>query len=126
MIVHNGQYNHDVHDLVAVAPVVKQAWAKALWDLNDVDQTSQNCQEVHNHKKTHGVRTAHATAEHSKQEKAEAEKDLPDKGSEAQDVGAGRRGTVDPISRQHYVGQQGGLLHGWVAQEGDVNNRECA
>lgn len=62
-----------MHDLVAVAPVVKQAWAEALWDLNDVDKTSKKSQGIHDHKETHGVRTAHTTAVHPKQEQAEAE-----------------------------------------------------
>lgn len=87
-----------MHYLVAVAPVVKQAWAEALRDLDDVDQASQYSQRVHDDKEAQGAWAAHPAAVHSEQEEAEAEHSLPDKGLQAQDVGAGRCGTVDPVS----------------------------
>lgn len=37
-----------MHDLVTVAPVVKESWDEALWDLDNVDDSSQYGQGVHN------------------------------------------------------------------------------
>ena len=122
MQVDDGANHHDMHYLVAVAPVVKQARAEALGDLDDVDQSSQYSQRVHDDKEAQGVGAAHPAAVHSEQEEAEAEQSLPDEGLQAQDVGAGRGGTVDAIGRQEDVGQQGSLLYDGVAQEGDVND----
>lgn len=107
---------------MAVAPVVKEARAEALWDLNDIDHTSQNSQGVHDDEETHGVRAAHTTAVQPKQEEANAKQDLPNEGPEPQDVGARCSGAVDPISWQQNVHQQGGLLQVGVAQEGDVDD----
>lgn len=86
-----------MHYLVAVAPVVKQAWAEALGDLDDVDQSPEHGQRVHDDKEAQGVGAAHPAAVHSEQEEAEAEQSLPDESSQAQDVGAGRGGAVDPV-----------------------------
>lgn len=86
-----------MHYLVAVAPIVKQARAEALRDLDDVDQTSQYSQRVHDDKEAQGVWAAHPTAIHPVQEEAEAEKGLPDKCLQAQDVSAGCSGTVDAV-----------------------------
>lgn len=97
MQVYDGADNHDVHYLVAVAPVIKQARAKALGDLYDVHQSSQYGQRVHDDKKTQRVRAADATAVHPEQEEAEAKQSLPDESSQAQNVGACRGGAVDPV-----------------------------
>lgn len=96
--VDNRANDHDMHYLVAIAPVVKQAWDEALRDLDDVDHPTQYSQRVHDHKQTQGVWAAHAAAVDPEQEEAEAEQSLPDEGSQAQDVGAGRGGTVDPVN----------------------------
>lgn len=69
--------HHDVHYLVAVAPVVKPTWDKAFRNLGDVHQPSQDSQRVHDDKESQGVWAAHPTAKHPEQEKAEAEQALP-------------------------------------------------
>lgn len=45
--VKDGAHHQHVHDLVAVAPVVKKAWTKALRDACDVDEPAQHGQRVH-------------------------------------------------------------------------------
>lgn len=77
MQVDNWADNHDVHYLVAVAPVVKQAWDEALRDLDDVHQPSQYSQTVHSEEEAQGVRAPHPTAIHPEQEEAEAKQSLP-------------------------------------------------
>lgn len=91
--------NHDVHYLVAVAPVVKPTWDKAFRDLGDVHQPSQNSQRIHDDKKTQGGWAAHSTAKHPEQEEDEAEQALPYECPQPQDVCVGCGGTVDSISR---------------------------
>lgn len=81
MQVDDSTDDHDVHYLVAVAPVVKPTWNKAFRNLGDVHQPSQNSQTVHDDKESQGVRAAHSTAKHPEQEKAEAEQALPHKRS---------------------------------------------
>lgn len=120
MQVDNGADDHDVHDLVAVAPVVKQARAEALGDLDDVHQPSQYGQSVHDDEEAHGARTARPVSVNPEQEEDEAEQRLPNERSQPQDVGVGRGGTVDPIGWEDDVDQQGGALQGGVAEEGDV------
>lgn len=125
MQVDNWANNHDMHNLVAVAPVVKQARDEALRDLDDVDQTSQYSQRVHDDKEAQGAWTSHPAAVHPEQEEAEAEQGLPDECSQAQDVGAGRGGAVDAVGWQEDIGQQGRLSHGRVAKKGDVDDGKC-
>lgn len=97
MQVDNGADHHDVHDLVAVAPVVKQAGAEALGDLDDVDQPSQYSQTVHDDEEPQGVWAARPVTVNPEQEEAEAEQCLPDKSPKSQEVGVGRGGAVDPV-----------------------------
>lgn len=120
MQVDDGADDHDVHYLVAVAPVIKQARAEALRDLDDVHQSSQYSQSVHDDEETHGVGTAHPVSVHPEQEEDEAEHRLPNERSQSQDVGVGRGGAVDPVGWEDDVDQQGGPLQGGVTQEGDV------
>lgn len=115
-----------MHYLVAVAPVVKQARAEALRDLDDVHQSSHHSQGVHDDKEAQGVWAAHPAAIHPEEEEAEAKQSLPEEGSQAQDVSAGCGGAVDPIGWQEDVGQQGKLLRDRVAKEGDVNDGKCS
>lgn len=115
-----------MHYLVAVAPVVKQAWTEALRDLDDVHQPPYHSQGVHDDEEAQRVGAAHPAAEHPEEEEAEAEQGLPDEGSQAQDVSAGCGGTVDPVGWQEDVGQQGKLLHERVAEQGDVNDGKCS
>lgn len=86
-----------MHDLVAVAPVVKEAWDEALRDLDYVDQPSYNSQTVHDDKEAQGVWAAHPAAVHPEQEEAEAEQALPDESSQAVNVRTGRGGIVDAV-----------------------------
>lgn len=111
-----------MHNLVAVAPVVKQAWAESFRDLNDIDQPSQNSQRVHDDKEAQWVRAAHSAAVHPEKEEAEAEQGLPDKSPEAQNVSAGCSSAVNAIGWQDDVGQQGSLLHSWIAKKGNVDD----
>lgn len=90
--------NHDVHYLVAVAPVVKPTWDEALGNLNDVDQPPQDSQRVHDDEEAQGLWAAHPAAKNPEQEEADAEQALPHEGSQPQDVGAGCGGAVDSIS----------------------------
>lgn len=124
MQVDDSTNHHDVHDLVAVAPVVKESRDEALGDLDNVDQSSQNGQGVHDDEEAQRVGAAHPAAEHPEQEEAEAEQGLPHKGPQAQDVGASRGGAVDAVGRQEDVGEQGGPPYGRVAEEGDVDDGE--
>lgn len=114
-----------MHYLVAVAPVVKQAWAKALRDLDNVDQPSQYSQWVHDDKETQGVWAAHPTTVHPEQEEGEAEQGLPEESSQAQDVGPGCGCTVDTVGWQEDVGQQGSLSHDRVAKKSYVDDGKC-
>lgn len=97
--------DHNMHYLVAVAPVVKPARDEAFGNLGDVHQPSQNSQGVHNDKEAQGVRAAHPVAKYPKQKEAEAEEGLPHKSPQAPDVGSGCGGGVDAVSRQENVGQ---------------------
>lgn len=117
--------NHDVHYLVAVAPVVKTTWDKAFRNLSDVHQPSQNSQRIHDGEEPQGGWAAHPTAKHPEQEEAEAKQALPYERSQPQDVCAGCGGTVDSISRQENIGQECNLLQGGVAQQRDVDDGEC-
>lgn len=105
-----------MHYLVAVAPVVEAARDEALRNLDDVDQPSQHSQGVHDEEEAQGAGAAHSAAKHPEQKEAEAEHGLPDEGPQPQDVGAGCSGTVDAISGQEDVGQQGSPSHGRVAE----------
>lgn len=118
--------HHDVHDLVAVAPVVKESRHKALRDLDNVDQSSQYGQRVHDDEEAQRVGAAHPAAKHPEEEEAEAEQRLPHEGPQPQDVGAGSGGAVDPVGRQQDVGEQGGPPDGRVAEEGDVDDGESS
>lgn len=122
--VDNGAHHHDMHYLVAVAPVVKQAGDEALGDLDDVDQPPHYSQSVHDDKETQWVRAAHPAAEHPEQEEQEAEHGLPEEGLQAQDVGAGRGGAVDAVRWQEGVSQQSSLSQEGVAEQGDVDDGE--
>lgn len=126
MQVDNRTNNHDMHYLVAVAPVVKPARDEALGDLDDVDHPSHYSQRVHDDKEAQGVGAAHPAAEHPEQEEAEAEQGLPGERSQPQDVSAGRGGTVDAVGWQEHVGQQGSQSRYWVAKKGDVDDGKCA
>lgn len=70
-----------MHDLVTVAPVVKESWDEALWDLDNVDDSSQYGQGVHNDEEAQWVGAAHPTAKHPEEEQAEAKQGLPHKGA---------------------------------------------
>lgn len=124
MQVDNSTNHHDVHDLVAVAPVVKESWDKALRDLDNVDHSSQYGQGVHDDEEAQRVGAAHPAAKHPEEEEAEAEQCLPHEGPQSQDVGASGGGAVDTVGRQEDVGEQGGPPYGWVAEEGDVDDGE--
>lgn len=120
--VDDGADHHDMHDLVAVPPVVEQAGAETLGDLDHIDQPAQHSQGVHDDEEPQRVGASHAVAINPEQEEADAEQGLPDKRPQAQEVCVGRGGAVDPVGWQEDVGQHGGLLDGRVAQEGDVND----
>lgn len=45
--VENGAYHQYMHDLVAVAPVVKEARAETLRNACDVDDPAQHGQHIH-------------------------------------------------------------------------------
>lgn len=126
MQVDNGADHQDVHDLVAVAPVVEQAGAEALGDLDYVDQSPEHGQSVHDQEEAEGLGAAHPAPEHPEQEEAEAEQALPDESPQTQEVSVGRGGTVDPVGRQEDVGQQGSLLDRGIAEEGDVDDGESS
>ncbi len=125
MQVDNCADNHDVHYLVAVAPVVKQTRDEAFRDLYDVDHSSQDSQWVHDDEEAQGVWAAHPAAIDPEQKEAEAEQALPDESSQAQDVSASCGGTVDTVDWQEDVGQQGSLSHDRVAKKGDVDDGKC-
>lgn len=125
MQVDNWANHHDMHYLVAVAPVVKQAGNEALRDLDDVDQPTHYSQSVHDDKEAQGVWAAHPAAQHPEQEEAKAEQSLPDESLQAQNVSTGRGGTVDAVGWQEDVDQQGSLSCGWVAKKGDVDDGKC-
>lgn len=109
-----------MHYLVAVAPVVKQAWAKSLWNLDDVHQSTQHSKSIHDDEEAQGVGTADPVSVNPEQEEAEAEQSLPGERLQPPDVCAGCGGVVDAVGREEDVGQQGGLLHGRVAEKGNV------
>lgn len=45
--VKDGANHQNMHDLVAVAPVIKEARAEALRDARDVDDPAQHGQRIH-------------------------------------------------------------------------------
>lgn len=126
MQVYNCANDHDVHYLVAVAPVVEAAWDEALGDLYDVDHPSQDGQRVHDDEEAQGVGAAHPAAIHPEEEEAESEQELPEEGSQAEDISASRGGAVDAVGRQEDVGQQGSVTGDGVAEEGDVDDGESS
>lgn len=97
MQVDNCTNYHDVHDLVAVAPVVEESWNEALRDLDNVDHSSQYGQRVHDDEEAQGVGAAHAAAKHPEQEEAEAKQGLPHEGPQAQDVSSRGCGAVNAV-----------------------------
>lgn len=125
MQVDNCTYNHDMHYLVAVAPVVKQARGEALRNLYDVDHAPQDSQWVHDDEEAQGVGAAHPASIYPEQEEAEAEQGLPGESPQAQDISAGCGGRVDTVGWQEDVGQQGNRSHSWVAKKGDVDDGKC-
>lgn len=86
-----------MHYLVAVAPVVKQARAKPLWNLDDVDQSTQHGESIHGDEEAQGVGAADAVPVDPEQEEDEAEQGLPDERLQPRDVCAGCGGVVDAV-----------------------------
>lgn len=50
--VENGDNHQYMHDLVTVAPVIKEARAEALRDARDVDDPAQHGQRIHHEEVT--------------------------------------------------------------------------
>lgn len=87
-----------MHDLMAVAPVVKEARAETLGNPGDIYDPAQHRQCIHGDEVTQrgGTPTTHTRP--TQQKKREAEKCLPGKGTEASHSAACCDGTVDGVT----------------------------
>lgn len=122
MQVEDGAHHQHVHDLVAVAPVVKEARAEALRDARDVDDPAQHGQRVHGEEVAQRGGAAAAHAHPAQQEEGEAEERLPGEGAQSADAAAGRDGAVDGVAGQQDVDQQRHGPDEGVAQQGAVDD----
>lgn len=122
MEVKDGAHHQYVHDLVAVAPVVKKAWTKALRDACDVDDPAQHGQRVHGEEVAQRGGASAAQAHPAQQEEGEAEESLPGEGAQTADAAPGRHGAVDGVAGQQDVDQQRYSADEWVAEQRGVDD----
>lgn len=122
MQVEDGPHHQDVHDLVAVAPVVEEARPEALRDARDVDDPAQHGQRVHHEKVPEGGGAAAAHAHPAEQEEGEAEQRLPGEGPQPPHAAPSRDGAVDGVRGQQDVDEQGHGPDPRVAEERDVDD----
>lgn len=101
--VEDGAHHQYMHDLVAVAPVVKEARTKALRDASDVDDPAQHGQCVHGEEVAEWGGAAATYARPAEQEKGEAEQRLPGKGAQPANAAPSRDSTVDSVAGQQDV-----------------------
>lgn len=120
--VEDGAHHQYVHDLVAVAPVVKEARAEALRDARDVDDPAQHGQRVHGEEMAQRRGAAAAHAHPAQQEEGEAEQRLPGEGAQPAHAAAGRDGAVDGVAGQQDVDQQRHRADERVAQQRAVDD----
>lgn len=127
MEVEDGAHHQYVHDLVAVAPVVEEARAKALGDAGDVDDPAQHGQRVHGEEVAQRGGAPPAQAHPAQQEEGEAEEGLPGEGAQPADAAAGRHGAVDGVAGQQDVDQQRHGADERVAEQRGVDDgqRSC-
>lgn len=122
--VENGPHHQNVHDLVAVAPVVKESRSEALRDAGDVDDPAQHGQRVHREEVAEGGGAAAADAHPAEQEEGEAEQRLPGEGAQPPHAAPGRDGAVDGVAGQEDVDEQSHGADEGVAQQRAVDNGE--
>lgn len=103
--VEDGSHHQHVHDLVAVAPVVKEARAEALGDAADVDDAAQHSQRVHGEEVPQRRGAAAAHAHPAQHEEREAEERLPGEGPQTPHAVARRDGAVDGVAGEQDVRQ---------------------
>lgn len=101
--VKDGAHHQYMHNLVAVAPVVKEARPKALGDPCDVDDPAQHGQRVHHEKVPQRGWTAAAYAHPAEQEEGETEQRLPGEGAQPSNTAPSCDGAVDGVARQQDV-----------------------
>lgn len=122
MEVKDGAHHQDVHDLVAVAPVVKKARTETLRDARDVDDPAQHGQRVHHEEVAQRGGAAAAQTHPAEQKEGEAEEGLPGEGAQAADAAPGRHGAVDGVAGQQDVDQQRHGADERVAQQRGVDD----
>lgn len=120
--IEDGAHHQYVHDLVAVAPVVKEAWPKALRDAADVDDPAQHGQRIHGEEVAQRGGTAAAHAHPAEQEEGEAKQRLPCEGAQPPHAAPSRDGAVDGVAGQQDVDQQGAGADERVAQQSAVDD----
>lgn len=120
--VEDGAHHQYVHDLVAVAPVVKEAWTEALRDARDVDDPAQHGQRVHGEEVAQRGGAAAAHSHPAEQEEGEPEQGLPGEGAQPSDAAPSRDGAVDGVAGQQDVDYQGHGADERVAQQRAVDN----
>jgi len=111
-----------VHDLVAVAPVVKEARAEALGDARDVDDPAEHGQRVHRQEVAQRGGAAAADARPAQQEEGEAEQRLRGEGAQPARAAPSRDGAVDGVAGQQDVDRQGRGAGERVAQQRAVDD----
>jgi len=122
MQIKDGAHHQYMHDLVAVAPIVKKSRPKALRDACDVDDPAQHSQRVHHEKVAERGGTAAAHAHPAQQEEGEAEQRLPGEGAQPTHAAPSRDSAVDGVTGQQDVDQQGHSADEGVAQQRAVYN----
>lgn len=120
--VKDGAHHQYMHDLMAVAPVVKKARTEALWDACDVDDAAQHGQRVHCEEVAQRGGTAASHSHPAQQEEGEAEKCLPGERAQPADAAPSRDGAVDGVAGQKDVDYQSHGADEWVAQQRAVDN----
>lgn len=120
----DGAHHQNMHDLVAVTPVVKETWTETFRDTRDVDEPTQHCQRVHGEEVSQGGGAAAAYAHPAQQEEREAEKSLPGEGAHSANTTPSRYGAVDGVAGEQDVDKQGHGADERVTQQGDVDDRQ--
>lgn len=95
MHVDNGADHQHVHYLVAVAPVVEEAWAKTLGHPAKVHQATHDSQHVHGEEEAQRSWAAYTVAQPTEQEEEHTEEGLPDESAKAPIVATRCGGTED-------------------------------
>lgn len=112
----DGADHQDVHDLVAIAPVVKETGAEAFGHAGDVDDSARHRQRLHGEEVAYRRGASAAHAQQPQPQEEEAKERLSPERAEAAHAAPRRHSAVNGVTGQTDVGQQGGAAQQRVAQ----------